>query len=444
MLDLLDRIVVETSPPATFTHEDAVGNTHRIGKKGVAVLAMGPTGAWHADDGRLIDRILADKGGCSVVTPSSFTSELSQNGYHVNTSDLDIGSEIVVFAYAATLMRISDELGAMARQVLPASCKAFSANAESYCAISLLPAEKINHRSLLSVGRELHGAARGDAIRHLAIGMLQQRPNDRAGLLMTWAKSDRVDDWAVLAAAMDATICDAATAGLITDSSAIAMLLGDGETALARDISVLAKQVNTLMMAGILSSDAEDALEDVSEIDVRSCRLDGLRQSAIAAVSSLDRQLGPFAELSTAENGFLESLSRIGVQGELGGYDRVTQFFAEQVEQKLQSITGSKPDQDFCEKLGQLLRQSVDEDARQVEQLVALGLTDPIKLTTDNVVAIGMSEGPAAGFVSATLDDASVAWLNSSAPAPAIVEQWRHKLRATHDEKKALRKTTVS
>lgn len=443
-LDLLDRVVVETSPPATFIHADAVGNTHRVGKKGVAVLAMGPTGIWHADNGRLIDRILADEASFSPFMPSTFTSDLSQQGFSVNASDLEGASEIVAFAYAAILRQIREELGAMARQVEPRSCKAFCANAEDYCAISLLPAERISRRSLLTVSRELQNAQRADAVRHLAIGMLEMGPKDRNGLLSIWARSEQVNGWAVLAAAIDPTIRDAAKAGLLMDSSNIVMFMRDRESDFAQEFQSMAKQVHTLVAAGIFSADADDVLEHVTEIDGRAGRLEALRKNAIAAVSSVNRKLGPFEGMPVALAGFLGALGQIVEDDDAAGPDRVTRFFAEHAQQMLENINGSKPAPEFFEKLGRFLRQSIDEDAHNVERLVSAGLSDPITLKSDKIVSMGLSEGPQAGFVAATVDESMVAWMNSEAPGPAIVAQWRRELRHIHDERKQRRITPGS
>ena len=109
----------------------------------------------------------------------------------------------------------------------------------------------------------------------------------------------------------------------------------------------------------------------------------------------------------------------------------------------LENINGSKPAPEFSERLGRLLRQSIDEDARYVERLVSSGLSDPITLKADNIVPLGMGEGPQTGFVAA-MDETMVAWMNSTAPAPAIVAQWRSELRSIHDERKQRRMTPGS
>lgn len=266
---------------------------------------------------------------------------------------------------------------------------------------------------------------------------------EREGLLFVWARSEQVSGWAVLAAAIDTTIREAATAGLLMDSSNIGMFLGDHENDFAPDFQSMAKQVHTLVAAGILAVDAEDTLEHVSGIDLRAGRLDALRKNAIAAVTSVNRQLGPFERLPADREAFLGELGQIAEEEDFGDHDRVTRFFAEQTQQMLETTKGSKPAPEFAEKLGRLLRQAIDDDARYVERLVACGLSDPIALKADNIVPLGMGEGAQTGFVGA-MDETMVAWMNSTAPVPSIVAQWRSKLRSIHEERKQRRMTPGS
>ncbi len=444
MVDLLDRVVVETSPPATFIHRDSDGNPQKIGRRGVAVLSLGPTGLWHADNGSLVDRILQEESGFSGFTASTFASDMSESGYRVGAADLDCASEITVFVYAASVKRASEALGSGARTLMPRTCASYCAAAEAYTAISMLSKDDLDQRTLLAARGGPKSGRPSDMLRPISIGMLKRR-SGRKGLAVEWAQSADVDGWAVYAATLDDTIFAAAVAGLLLDSGAIAMLLGDTNGEISHDIQRMAQKVNALVSAGVLASDGPTTLEDISALDDRARRLEMLGKQTTQIIADVSQRFGPFDRLPPGTEGFISALSQVDMDsGEgLPQTDRVTQFFYEYIESQVSAQSGKGPNGDFALRLSRLLRSAVDEDARHIERLIAAGLRNPIQLQSDNVMQMGMQERPAS-FAGGALGSELVAWLHKDDPHPAIIAVWRRELRAAYEQSTQVARTTGS
>lgn len=186
------------------------------------------------------------------------------------------------------------------------------------------------------------------------------------------------------------------------------------------------------------------SLEHISSLDVRAARLDRLRKAAFAATTSVAQELGPFERIPTSDEAFLRALAVVDLGDDDAGLsktDRVSRYFSEFIEAEVDGMAGTRPHRGFSERFGFLLRQAIVSDAAQLEALVKAGLKDPIALKSDNVVALGMSEG-SSEYVSGPLDDGHVAWMSEDALGPKVLNKWRRALRKSYEDSATLRRTT--
>ena len=427
-LDILDRLIIETSPPATLLFDDAKSNLQQIGKKGVAVLALGPRDVWHADNGRLVDRILSEERSFSNEPPNSFPAVLSENGLKASAADLKRATEITVFAFASTVARLPNKYA-------PRSSQVFIDQAALYTAISLQSEAILASRDMMNVGRALRDPDQYEPIRALAKAVLSDSSRVGASsILAKWIDSDKTNEWSAYAAALDDAIKLAANAGILLSPDDVAQLYGNDDHDQNDKFRQLSRSANMLIKAGIVSEDDPNLLEGWDQLEARKRRFATLRKNALSAISSIMTELGPFERLPGTENEILDKLMNPSPADENfnGPLDRISRFFEEKVNELCSKTTGAEPHAEFAMRFGRLLRSAIDDDACKIECLVKAGLSDPVELSRNNVLSMGLSEQQVGFSHRLRLDDNLVEWMTSEAPVPAIVEEWRRTLNITY------------
>ena len=424
MVDILDRLIIETSPPATLLFRDAKSNLQQIGKKGVAVLALGPREFWYVDNGRLVDRILSEERSFSNEPPNSFPAVLSENGLKASVADLERATEITVFAFASTVARLPNKYA-------PRSSQVFIDHAALYTAISLQSEAILASRDMMNVGRALRDPERYEPIRELAKAVLSVSSRVGASsILAKWVDSDNTNEWSAYAAALDDSIKLAANAGILLSPDDVAQLYGSDDYNQKEEFRQLSRSANMLIKAGIVSEDDPNFLEGLDRLEARKRRFATLRKNALSAISSITTELGPFELLPNTEKEILDWLMKPSpaVEDCDGPMDRISQFFAEKVNELCSEATGAKPQAEFSMRFGRILRWAIDDDACKIERLVKGGLSDPVELSRNNVLSMGLAEQQVGFSHRLRLDDSLIEWMTGEDPAPAIVVKWRRTL----------------
>jgi hypothetical protein len=109
-LGLLDRIVVTSFPPATFSYSEEADRPRKIGREGVAILAFGHDGTFRTDEGVLLSRMLS-----SIQTQQDFgaidlVGELAAFDLTVSRAELDAASDISVVLAVETAKTVGTRL----------------------------------------------------------------------------------------------------------------------------------------------------------------------------------------------------------------------------------------------------------------------------------------------------------------------------------------------
>lgn len=433
-LSLLDRVVIRSRPAAefTFTGDDDISTN--VGRAGTVAFVVNEKGDFVPDDGALIDRILSSEESLSAADSINFMEGLSTHRYNISPRDLEAGSDVMVFLYAAACLRIEDAFQGGAAALRPASFQSFSKKPQFYTTIAEIPQESLSRRSSQAL-RGTVDAGYEASYRALADQVLKKKIEDERRnemvdeaheRLKKWVASGQGNVWSRWLAALSDDVCELIRNGIdpgetIVSPSDVAFELDD--------IEEFGELLGALEAAGIELMLGSDGF---SNFDVYTDHLEMLEtlQKAVAdAFKEVFSEVNSEGEPNMSVDQILSEVRGISEIRK----NRAAEYLREQLKDKLHAHGEHFGLSGFLSMAAARLYQEIAVDYAKVEKFISFGFPDPIELKDDNVVELRneFAENQRSYVSDPTL--AMKEWLLSDETSSQLVSKWRESLTTSYE-----------
>ena len=425
---LLDRIVIQVTPPIELTLEGADQIIRPFGKDGVGILAIDEKGGVQPDDGLLVDKVRAGLDAADGQDTFDFVTALSDHGYKISPSDLNLGCPITVFLFATVCRRIEDLFKNSGSALRPGTFAEFRDASDFYTALAGLVPDQVDRRTASAI-RKRNGGSPSQLFGALCRQMLRRVLDDDRQIgeidegfknLENWTENGLGSHWGLVGAAFSPVVQELVRNGIDPGPMMLSPLDIRQELEEVEDFGRLLGQ---LRQAGMVPDLVHGAFSDFESYGQDARRLRRIKSDAIRAVRDLSHDVSLRAFLPEVEDDLFHEL--LSVRPDHG--NRAQRYLAEQIERSVGDVMPNGPGAGFAERAGALLFKPIASDYEVISSLVAKDISDPIELSSEDTESRGIRD-MSIGFMRG-LSESEKAWVRSDEPTAPLISRWRWRLR---------------